>query len=217
MRQRWIVFLVALAGSAVLVSGVTLAADRLTALAAPAPHLKTVPASVLARSGYSLAAAPTPPYCDAEQQAARRGWAPAGAAGCPITRERAERSAGGSVQESVLARVSGSRESGVGQDRVAWLVVTRPRLQVMFLCVGGAIGPNCPPGTASVTAAQAVVFVDAYSGHVLDVIAVTGPAPPSPLPIRILPVPPVAVPIRPPAVTPMPRPPPVVTDDPSGS
>jgi len=211
VRHRWVVFLAALAGSAVLATGFALAVDRVTALQAPAPRLTTLPAGALARAGFSLSAALVPPYCGAAQEAARHGVLPAGVAACPISREQAERAAGGSVVEAVLANVSGDRRGAFGQGRVAWVVVTRPRLQVMFLCVGGAIGPNCPPGTTSVTAGQAVVFVDAYSGRVVDVVPVATGG--QQVPIRVLPV----VPIHPPLVTPVPRPPPVVTDDPSGS
>jgi hypothetical protein len=206
-------FLAALAGSAALAVGFALAADRIATFTAPAPRLTTVPPSVLAQAGYSVAAAVVPPYCGAEQAAAQRGWMPGGSVGCPITREQAERATGDTAQESELARVTATRAGAVGQDHLTWIVVARPKLQVMFLCVGLAISPACPAGTTSVTSQQAVVLVDAYTGRVLDIVTVnrSGPVPP----IHIQPLP-TSVPIRPPTVEPIPRPSPVVTDAPSG-
>jgi hypothetical protein len=160
-----------------------LAVDRTAAFTAPAPRLASVPSGVLIRAGYSLAAPLTPPYCGAEQAAARRGWLPGGTAGCPIGREAAERAMASTAVEAVLARVSSSRPGTVGQDRLTWLIVSRPTLHTMALCVGGAVAQLCPPGTMAVTAGQAVVLMDAHSGRVLDVLPVSGaPTPPGRLP-----------------------------------
>jgi hypothetical protein len=216
VRHRWAAFLAALAGSAVLAVGFALAIDRATAATAPAPRLATVPNSVLTGAGYSLAAAGTPPYCGAAQAATQRGWVPRGSAGCPITGDQAARTTAAPVRETMLARVSAARPGPVGQNRLTWLVVSRPTLHVMFLCVGVYASPACPPGTQSTTASQAIVLVDALTGRVLDVVPVTsaparipsgGSIVPFPTPGRIQPVP----------VTPFPAPSPVATYDASGS
>src|SRR5205807_10563360 len=145
-----------------------------------------------------------------------RGWRPGGAAGCPITGAQAARATAAPVRETVLARVSAAGPGPVGQDRLTWLVVSRPTLHVMFLCVGVYASPACPPGTQSTTASQAVVLVDAHTSRVLDVVPVTVTPVPLPPGGRILPVP-TPAPIQPVPVTPIPAPSPVVTDGASGS
>ncbi|HXM57617.1 MAG TPA: hypothetical protein VOB72_19625 [Candidatus Dormibacteraeota bacterium] len=216
MRHRWIAFLAALAGSAVLAVGFALAIDHATAVTAPAPRLATVPTSALTRAGYSLSAPGTPPYCGAAQAATQRGWLPRGTAGCPISPDQAARATSATVRETVLARVSATRPGPVGQGRLIWLVVSQPGLHVMFLCVGVYASPACPPGTQSTTAGRAIVLVDALTGRVLDVVAVTATPAPMPPGGLIVPVP-APVRIQPAPVTPIPAPSPVVTDGASGS
>jgi hypothetical protein len=216
MRQRWTLFLAALAGTGVLAAGVVVVADRVFTAAAPAPRLGTVPTSVLVRAGYTLSAASTPPYCGMQQAAAGRGWLPQGAAGCPMSQSAAEEPAAGAVQEALLARVTSSA-NGIGRDRLMWLVVYRPArvLQPMIRCASPASGPPCPPAPAP-TSQRAVLFVDAYTARVMAIVPVSGggavPIQPLPAPTyrggngKIIPVP---FP-----VTPIPAPSPVETQAP---
>jgi len=208
MRQRWVVFVAALAGSALLAAGFAVVAGRVTATNGPAPQLRGISASSLAAAGYTLGAAALPPYCDAELEAAGRGCLPAGAAGCPVPRSAAEATAAPSgtaqVVESLLARVSATGTTGtVSRDRLMWLVVVRPRMLIlpMIACAGGpAVTVPCPPQAA--VAGTVLVMVDAHSGQTVYAVMLgatgaavpwrprQGPTPTAP-PIAIQPVQPV--------------------------
>ena len=203
MNQRWLVFLAALAGSALLATGFAVGITWVLAARGPAPRLSTVSPSVLARAGYTLAPASVAPYCGAIQAASARDWLPNAAGGCPISRENAETAAMpgglGTVLETQLARVSAN---GRGRDRLEWLVVARygGGPMPMYACpaipgVGVACRALTPP-----SAATEVVFVDAQSGQPLAMITVSsgvvvpGPAGPfttpgtrplQPLPVRV--------------------------------
>jgi hypothetical protein len=151
---RWLVFVVALAGSALLALAAGAGAARLAAPAPPAPRLATVPSGALARAGITVAGAGQPPYCDLERRAAR------GMAGCAISRADAEAALlpafQGNVKEAALARVSGPPASGLGQDRMVWLVVVRSYLLVR----------------ADQASPDVVVFVDAGTGQVITTLPV---------------------------------------------
>src|SRR5262249_56268636 len=100
-----------LAGSALLAVGFAVGVDRLVMSSPQAAHLTSISdASLSARYGVTLAAAPQAPYCGLEQTVAKTGWLSPGTAGCAISRERAEAAAlgvgSGRVIESLLARVS---------------------------------------------------------------------------------------------------------------
>lgn len=204
VRHRWLVPVAALAGTVVLATAVAVVGNRAVSGGAPAPRLATVPQAVLARAGYSLAPALTPPYCGAEQALARRGWAPSGGAGCPISRDAAVAAAPAAAQEALLARVTSTRSRVIGSDRLVWLVVYRPNVQLlpMIRCVAPANRPPCPPASSPVLTSRAVVFVDAFTGRVLTYLPVTGAGSVSPLPLPSL------VPGRtlPPATVPRPAP-----------
>jgi hypothetical protein len=173
VRPRWIVFLSALAGSAVLAVTFALAVDALTR-AGPAPVLTSVPLASLTRAGYSVAAAPVPPYCGLQAVAADRQWLPAASGGCPISRADAEAAAapepGPRALEAVLARVSSSRSTAIGRDRLIWLVAVRRNAMILPLvvCGGPAVLTPCPPRV--VGASTVVVFVDAISAQPLEVL-----------------------------------------------
>jgi hypothetical protein len=207
VRHRWLVPVAALAGTAVLATAAAVVGDRVVSGSASAPHLATVPTSVLTGAGYSLAPALPPLYCGVAEAAADRGWAPGGAAGCPISRSAAVSAAPTAAQEALLARVTSSRSSVVGKDRLVWLVVFRPSVQLMPMirCAAPANRPPCPPASAPVLTGRSVVFVDAYTGRLLTFLSVTGAAagaPPSrfvpaptfaPAPVKPAPTPTVAV------------------------
>jgi hypothetical protein len=182
------VFLAALVGSALLATGFAVGVDRVATLSGPAPHLRTVPAAVLTRAGYSLAPASVPPYCGAVQAASVQGWVSGTTAGCPISREQAEAAAfpggGRMVVETLLARVTAAA-SRVGPGRQAWLVVVRysSLLMPMYLCPVPAIGAACP-AVAPGFAATDVILVDASTGQQLAVVRVSSngalqPVPPA--------------------------------------
>jgi hypothetical protein len=179
--SRWLVFLAAVAGSALLSVGFAIVVTRAVAPSAP-PQLRTVPPAAHERAGYSLAPASVPPYCDAVQSASVQGWVSSDFAGCPISRTAAEAAAfpggGRKVTETLLARVTARGDSQVGQDRQAWLVVVRySGLQMpMYLCPVPAIGALCP-NTAPGFAATDVIVVDASTGEQLAVLRVSQSGP----------------------------------------
>lgn len=185
--HRWRILLAAMAGTAMLAVGFGIAADRLVISTPPTPHLRTVSdANLFTGYGVKLSGTTQPPYCGLEQAAARSGWLKPGAAGCAISREAAEaaavRGGGGSVVESLLARISAPSSADV-RNRLAWLVVVRgtptvwrptapslsatsPTIQPLpYVCVGLALGANC--GRIAQRVFDRVVFIDAYSGQYL--------------------------------------------------
>jgi hypothetical protein len=204
VRHRWLVFLAALAGSALLAGGFAIAADRVAAVRAPAPHLATVPAATLRGAGYTLSPPAEPPYCGVVEAAAAHRWLRGSAAGCPIDRDAASEAAtsmasvvgggGPTAKEALLARVSAGRSSSLGQGHLTWLVVvhTNAVLLPMLTCASPAVGGPCPPQAVSVFPTS-VVFVDAQSGRVMEVLPVgrvgpIRPGKPVPMPLP-LPVP----------------------------
>jgi hypothetical protein len=197
-RRRWLVFFAASAGTALLAVGFAIAVNHAVASRGAAPRLRTVPASVLARAGYSLAPPSVPPYCGTVQAASVQGWISSDFAGCPISREAAEAAAfpggGRRVIETLLARVTAAGDGQVGQDRQAWLVVVRySGLQMpMYLCPVPAIGALCP-NTAPGFAATDVIFVDASTGQQIAVVRASSTSTP-PAPLRVVPAQTVPVP-----------------------
>lgn len=182
-RRRWGVFLVALAGSAVLAVGFGVGIGRAVQSPRAAPHLRTVPAGALARAGITMGPADQPPYCGAGRPAAGRGWVPSGLPGCAISGEEARASLlpafQGMVTEAVLARVSGPAGSGIGQGRLVWLVVVRSSLLVLpaTACAPPvASGPACAVRDLGPVSPEAIVFVDGSSGQVLTTLPVAGRA-----------------------------------------
>ena len=181
---RWLGFLVALAGSALLASGVTVGVDRLIAQHGAPPQLRTVSPAALAQAGYKLAPPSVPPYCGAIESASVQGWVSGNSGGCPISAAAADAAAfpggGRTVLETLLASVSDSGQGQVGRDREAWLVVVRysSLAEPMYLCPVPAIGAPCP-AAAPGFAATDVIFVDASTGQQLAVLRVSsnGPLP----------------------------------------
>jgi hypothetical protein len=204
MNQRWAILVAAVTASALFAGGFAVAVDAALTSPGPAPHLTTVSTATLARAGYSLARAVTPPYCGIEEAAADRRWLPAAGGGCPISRPAAEEAAsaaGANVIEAVLARVSSTTSRSIGQDRLAWLVVVRrhPIVLPLIMCAGPAADATCPPSAPLATLVM-LVFVDARTARPLAELPVhtTAPLPPRPPPPTLWrgPLPPVAAPPR---------------------
>jgi hypothetical protein len=182
--RRWLPLAVAAVATALLAAGVGVAANQFAApRSQPAPQLKTVPATALTRLGISLSAASQPPYCGVADAAMGRGWLRQGSAGCAIDRDSAESSArrGGSarVVESVLAFVTSSRNTAIGRDRLAWLVVVQqavmPCQQSGWVC----LGPARTFGWSQ------LVVVDAHGGGLVGTLRLSpmgGARPPQILP-----------------------------------
>ena len=174
MIHRWKTLLAALAGSAVLAVAFAMGVDRLVMSSPQAPHLTSMSdASLSGRYGVTLAAAPQPPYCGLEQAAAKTGWLSPGAAGCAISRERAEAAAlgagSGRVIESLLARVSSTWNPEI-RDRLAWLVVVRWSRGAPLPRSCGLVYP-APAGCYSPQTrvlSDRVVVLDAFSGQTLQ-------------------------------------------------
>jgi hypothetical protein len=203
MNQRWAVLIAAVTASALFAGGLAVAVDAALTSAGPAPRLTTVSTVTLARAGYSLARAVTPPYCGIEEAAADRRWLPAAGGGCPISRPAAEEvasGAGANVIEAVLARVSSTTSPSIGQDRLgawggktsayrpallAWMVVVHRHAIVLplIMCAGPAADATCPP-SAPLAALVVLVFVDARTAQPLAELPLhtTAPLPPGPSP-----------------------------------
>ena len=175
MTRRWAPLVVATAMTALLAAFVGASANRvLTPRTLPAPQLKTVPASTLARMGLTLSGASQPPYCGLASAVAHRGWTLAGSAGCAVERETAEAAAtSGSrarVVESVLALVTSTRPSSIGRSHPSWVVVTQTTIGGG--CQQTAGGWSACVGVRSFTQGQ-LVLVDAYSGAVINSLSLT--------------------------------------------
>jgi hypothetical protein len=154
--RRWAPFAVAALLTVVLAGGVSLVTDRLLASRSePAPQLKTVPATTMARLGLTLSPSGQPPYCTVAGLAVQRSWLHADSVRCAVTRDQAEAAArrGGPLRviESVLARVSWSRSS-IRTNHLDWVVVMQDRF-----------GGCC------------LVLVDGYSGTVVSAVALGPP------------------------------------------
>src|SRR5215813_4152034 len=169
------ILLAALAGSALLAVGFAVGVDRLVVSSPQAPHLTSIPdASLSARYGVTLAAAPQAPYCGLEQTVAETGWLSPGTAGCAISRERAEAAAlgvgSGRVIESLLARVSSTWNPEI-RDHLAWLVVVRWARGASVPRWCGTLVYPAPAGCYSPQTrvlADRVVVMDAFSGQPLQ-------------------------------------------------
>ena len=186
--HRWRSLLAALAGSALLAVGFAVGVDRLVMSSPQAPHLTSISdASLSARYGVTLAAAPQPPYCGLEQTVAKTGWLSPGTAGCAISRERAEAAAlgvgSGRAIESLLARVNSTWNLEI-RDRLAWLVVVRWARGASLPRWCGTLVYPTPVGCYSPQTrvlSDRVVVLDAYSGQTLQTQQpgpglITGPA-----------------------------------------
>jgi len=173
--HRWRTLLAALAGSALLAVAFAVGVERLVMASPQATHLTSISdATLSARYGVTLAAAPQPPYCGIEQTAAKTGWLGGGTAGCAISRERAEAAAlgGGSgrVIESQLARVSSTWNPEI-RDRLAWLVVVRSGRGASLPRSCGILVYPMPAGCYSPQTrllGDRVVVLDAFSGQALQ-------------------------------------------------
>lgn len=182
MRRRWSVFVIALAGSALLAAGFGVGIELLVARPQPAPQLHTVPAGTLAQAGVTVSAPNQPPYCDVERSTLQHVTS-TGAAGCAISVDRARGSLlpvfQPDVQEAVLARVSGPSGSGIGQDRLVWLLVIRSDLLMLpttYCAPVGPSGPACRSRDVGPTSNRAILIVDATDGQVITTKRVPGPA-----------------------------------------
>jgi|SRR5579859_4829527 len=170
--RRWLPFAVATLATVLLAGGFGLAADFFaTPRAQPAPQLKTVPAASLSRIGITLAAPAQPLYSGVTGAVVDRGWLPAGAAGCAISRSAAESAArqGGSglVVEAVLAQVTSAQIITTSvHDLLAWVVVTQQTRSAN--CVQGVGGFQFCAGAArtGLTWTQ-IVIVDGHRGGVV--------------------------------------------------
>ena len=183
--RRWLPFAAATLVTALLASGVGLAANRLAAPAPPpAPQLKTVTPAMLDRVGISLTPASQPAYCGVAAAAVAQGWLRQGSAGCAISQESAEaaarRGGGARVVESVLALVSSTRISGIGRDHMAWLVVVQ---QPVRTCQQSGGWATCLGPTRSFSWSQ-IALVDAHGGGILNTLRLipTGVRPVQPFP-----------------------------------
>jgi hypothetical protein len=174
VTRRWAPLLVASILSVLVAGSVGLAADQLAVPRAdPAPQLRTVPASTLARLGLTLSSTRQPPYCGLTDPAVHRGWLPPGSAGCSISQASAEAVArqGGRarVLESVLARVTSTRPSRIGRDRPTWLVVLQSsastQARTSFCALQGGTWTTCPAGRLT---SSRLVLVDATSGSIVS-------------------------------------------------
>lgn len=173
---RWLPFAVAAIATALLAGGVGLGADRLALpRVEPTPQLRTVPAATLVRLGLSLAPASQPPYCGVADVAVGRGWLRTGSAGCAIDRDAAEAAAGQGasvrVLESVLASVTSTRSSAIGQAHLAWLVVIQQLPSLNCQQAGGRT--TCVGVTASGFGWNQLAVVDAHSGGVVGTLRLT--------------------------------------------
>jgi hypothetical protein len=175
MRQRWVVFVAALVGSALVAAGFAVAVNAAARVSASRPHLRTVSDAALAQAGYTLIAPAVPPHCRIGQ-AVGRGWLPQGVAGCPISRQAAiadaTRGSDSRSPDAVLARVS---TAGGGVDQLAWLVVVQSSIVMTpaIACGGGssAVSVRCPVPIGGTT----LQLLDAYSGRMLRFL-VLGPS-----------------------------------------
>jgi hypothetical protein len=175
---RWGPLLLGCAVTAVLALGLGSGASWLVASSrGPAPVLKTIPADALQRYGITLAAAPQPPYCGLGAPGPLGRWLRAGLAGCAISRSAAEaaatRGATGTVQESVLARVTANGTLRIGRDRLAWLVVLRGGLGPQrFACPAAGAGAPVSCFALPALSFTRVVIVDGLTGQVMAVVIV---------------------------------------------
>ena len=170
-RTAWAVLAGAAGATLVLAVAFATVIDHAMAASAPPPRLHTVPASALAAMHLRMGPASAPPYCEAQQAVAQRGWLPAGSVGCPISRSDAESVASsaprGQALESVLAAVSTGPPPSL-RDQVAWVVVVRlsmVRLPCNPSTVGGTVIAECY--AVRMGPANIIAVVDAHSPQLL--------------------------------------------------
>src|SRR5207237_8578904 len=99
--------------------------------------------------GVKLTAASPPLYCALSGQGAGHGRAEGGLAGCPISRQLAEKKAqacgGTTVVQAALARATWSNNPSIGRDHLVWAVVVKGGLPVIWSLPPG--GRRLPPGS----------------------------------------------------------------------
>jgi hypothetical protein len=181
VRHPWTLFWIALGSTALLALGFGFGVSSLGAWTEPAPQLSAVPSVALAGAGITLAAPQQPPYCETERALARQGWVSSSFAGCPIPETTASASATalpggqGTVDEAVLAQVTGTAGGAIGQNRLAWVVVVHSKYLVLP-ATGCAPprpnGPACAARGLGQVSTEAVVVVDGSSGQVLATVPV---------------------------------------------
>jgi hypothetical protein len=181
VRHPWRLFWIALGSTALLALAVGLGVSSLGAWTQPPPVLSAVPSGALAGAGITLAAPQQPPYCETERALAQHGWVSSSFAGCPIPEMTAFASAAalpggqGTVDEVVLAQVTGTGGDVVGQNRLAWVVVVHSKY-LMLPTTGCAPprpnGPACAARGLGRVSTEAVVIVDGSSGQVLATVPV---------------------------------------------
>jgi hypothetical protein len=132
MKRRWTV-LAGTAAAALVAAG--LAGVVLNRLASSGPNaplqLQNISQSSLQRAGLRLTAAQAPVYCAISDTINNHGWNRGGVADCPISKQTAEKAAGGGgsskVLESALARASWPQNQAVGENRLVWVFVLAPQ------------------------------------------------------------------------------------------
>jgi hypothetical protein len=168
--RRWLPFMGAVLATVIVAGGFGLAVGALAApRTQPAPQLKTVSTAALSRLGIRLSAPQQPVYCSLAGVAVGQGWLASGTAGCAISQHAGEAAArqGASVTvlESALALVSSSRVSTLGNDHLAWVVVTQQTINSCQRAYGG--WTVCLGGRGGFTWNQ-LVLVDAHTGGVIN-------------------------------------------------
>ena len=181
MRHPWRLFWIALGSTTLLALGVGIGVSSLEAWTQPPPQLSTVPSAALAAAGITVAAPQQPPYCETERAVAQQGWVSSSFAGCPIPEKTASESAAalpggqGTVDEVVLAQVTGTSSGTIGQNRLAWVVVVHSRYLMLPATECAPPRPNGPACVArglGRVSTEAVVVVDGSSGQVLATVPV---------------------------------------------
>jgi hypothetical protein len=181
--RRWAPLAIAAVLTTLLAAGLAAGVDRLVALrTGDPPRLATVPAATLVRLGLALAPARQAPYCELAGPAGRWDSIRPGWVACAVDEAAAATSArqGGPARilEAVLARVSATRLTIVGRDRLSWLVVLQrqpwPQLGARCQPQGGA-WTSC--GAIRWTGGGQLVLVDGYTGTVLSSLNLASPTP----------------------------------------
>jgi hypothetical protein len=175
MRPRWSRFGLAALATVILATGFGVAAELLAGQAPDTSvRLKSVSPAQLNLLGIKLVATSPPPYCALSDAADDHGWARSGLAGCPISRQVAEKAAGAGVSvtvvESALARATMPQNDSVGQNHLVWVVVVQSRrisiLPAIACPVPAGGGPSwaCPP---RLVGGSRVLLLDGRTGALL--------------------------------------------------
>jgi len=113
-------------------------------------RLKSISVAQFEQLGIRLVATRPPPYCALSDAVDDQGWAQSGLAGCPISREVAEKDAttGTSltVVESALGRATMPQNTSVGQNHLVWVVVVQGAGHHVPLGTSCAALAPCPSG-----------------------------------------------------------------------